>query len=103
MDKKVNWSEKIRKFIRNNTGGAAGSCVQSLPETSAGTAKIIETANVIWKYAEKYGLITMQMMKFVDQEVLTIDVFKIYDCLFLAQAITFNSKLITSDCIKGKT
>ena len=82
---------------------------------------IVEGTNVIWKYAEKYRLITIkqtfglyeQMMKLVNEGVIIVEPSKkylkkalkiatecsvpIYDSLFLAQAKTLKAELITSD------
>ncbi len=87
---------------------------------------LIEAANVIWKYTEKYRLIARQqafglyeqMMKLVNGEVLVIEPsskyiknalkiaiehnISVYDALFLAQAMTLNAKLITSDRLQSK-
>lgn len=87
---------------------------------------ILEGANVIWKYAEKYRLITReqafglyeQMMKLVRKEVITVESSEmylkraleiamehkipIYDCLFLAQAKALKAELITSDKRQGE-
>ncbi|MCD6492451.1 MAG: type II toxin-antitoxin system VapC family toxin [Archaeoglobaceae archaeon] len=87
---------------------------------------LIEAANVIWKYIGKYRLIARQqafglyeqMMKLVSGEVLVIEPsskyiknalkiaiehnISVYDALFLAQAMTLNAKLITSDRLQSK-
>lgn len=81
----------------------------------------LETTNVIWKYAKKYGLITEEqalglydgMMRLVKEEVITVEPsgkylrealeiamkhdIPIYDSLFLAQARGLGAKLVTSD------
>ncbi|NJE09184.1 PIN domain-containing protein [Thermococcus sp. M39] len=81
----------------------------------------IETTNVIWKYMRKYRLITReqalglyeQMTKLVREEVIILEPsekylqealkiamdydLSIYDSLFLAQARSLRTKLITSD------
>ncbi|WP_394295116.1 type II toxin-antitoxin system VapC family toxin [Thermococcus kodakarensis] len=81
----------------------------------------LETANVIWKYARKYGLITEEqafglyegMMKLVREEVIILESsgkylgealeiamrydIPIYDSLFIAQAKSLRAKLATSD------
>lgn len=82
---------------------------------------IVEGTNAIWKYAEKYRLITVeqafglyeQIMKLANEEVIIVEPNKkylkkalkisiecnipIYDGLFLAQTKTLSAKLITSD------
>jgi predicted nucleic acid-binding protein len=81
----------------------------------------LETANVIWKYARKYGLITEEqafglyecMMKLVRDEVIILESsgkylrealeisvdhdIPIYDSLFIAQAKSLWAKLVTGD------
>ncbi len=87
---------------------------------------IVEGTNVIWKYAEKYRLITVEqafglyerVMRLVNEEVIIVEPSKkylkkalkiameygipIYDGLFLAQAKALNAKLITSDKRQGE-
>jgi len=82
---------------------------------------VVEGTNVIWKYAEKYRLITVEqafglyerVMRLVNEEVIIVEPSKkhlkkalkisvecdvpIYDGLFLAQAKTLSAKLITGD------
>lgn len=82
---------------------------------------IVEGANVIWKYAEKYRGITKEqafelyknMMRLVDEKVIVVEPSKnylkrsleiameydipVYDSLFLSQAKALKAKLVTSD------
>ena len=82
---------------------------------------IVEGTNVIWKYSEKYGLITKEqafelyehMVKLVNEKVIIVESSKdylkraleiaveydipIYDSLFLSQAEALKAKLVTSD------
>jgi len=87
---------------------------------------ILEGTNAIWKYVEKYRLITVEqalelyeyMIKIADEEVIILEPSKkylkkalkisieynipIYDSLFLAQAKALTARLITSDKTQGK-
>jgi len=106
--KEVNW-EKIVPYLDPTS------------EPHAVDMLIVEGANVMWKYAERYRRITReqafglyeQMMKLVNGEVITVEPSKkylknaltialehsisVYDSLFLAQANLLNARLITSD------
>lgn len=82
---------------------------------------IVEGTNAIWKYCEKYGLITKEqafslyrhMMRLVNERVITIEPSKkyleealeiameynitVYDGLFLAQVKSLKARLVTGD------
>lgn len=87
---------------------------------------IVEVANVMWKYAEKYGRITEEqafelcknMMRLVDEKVIAVEPSRnylkraleialehnipVYDSLFLSLAEDLKAKLVTSDKMQGK-
>ncbi len=87
---------------------------------------IVEGANVIWKYAEKYGWITEEqafelyenMMRLVNEKVIVVESSEnylkraleiaieydipVYDSLFLSQAEALKAKLVTTDKIQRK-